>query len=562
MIGSGRRRGIHYRHIGRYGEIVSVFVKYGFGDLLARVGIERYIRAGRRIFRVKQAQKLDYYSRWDRVRMALEELGPTFIKLGQFASNRPDMLPADLIESLEKLQDAVPPFSEDESVRTIEQELKRPISELFREFTRTPIASASIAQVHRAMLKDGQRVAVKVRRPRITDTIAVDLEILYHLASLVEKHVSGADVFNPIKLVDEFSRAIEKEIDFTTEALHITRFTQNFKNDPHVYIPKVYTELTTQSVIITEFIDGIKITNVKELREAGLDPKLVAQRGAQVVLKQIFIHGFFHADPHPGNILVKEDNVICFLDMGMAGILSPSSREKLGVIIVGLANDDPQRIARLLYEMSEQRIGKREDLEYEIAELIQEYGSRTLGAMNIREILNRLAGLFVTHRLHLIPGFYLLVKALVTMEGIGYKLDPNFNMMEHLEPFARKLIQQQYSPSNLIHESYDSLQEFGLLLRDMPYETREIFQLIKTGRVHIEFEHRGLDPIMRKLDQMVNRLVYSLVLAALVIGSSVVVLSNIPPKFHGLPVFGVVGFVVSGIMGFLLLISILQHERL
>ncbi|MFP4012814.1 MAG: ABC1 kinase family protein [Chitinispirillaceae bacterium] len=562
MKGISKRKGsIAYRHIGRYSEIASVLVKYGFGDLLSRLNIERYLSATNRLFRSKK-KRFKGVSRWDRVRLALEELGPTFIKLGQFASNRPDVLPPELIASLESLQDAVPPFPESAARNLIESELGKKVEEIFTTFESTPFASASMAQVHKAILKDGTVVAVKVQRPRISEMIAVDLEIMYHIAHLVEKHIQAWEAFRPVQLVDEFANALRKELDFQTEALHFEHFRKNFEDDPTVYIPPVYNEFTTRKVITTEFVDGIKITNIKALLAGGRDPKEIARRGAQVVLKQIFKHGFFHADPHPGNILIKEGNVICLLDLGMTGILTPTSREHLSGIIIGVANRDAQRIVRTLYEISGQQTRRGDDLEYEVAELIQEYASRALGQINVGEVLNRLSKLLVVHRLRLIPGFYLLVKALVTMEGIGYKLDPDFNMLEHLEPFARRLIHEQFSPLHLAHEAYQTTQDFLYLLRDLPSESRDIIQLIKSGKVHIEFEHRGLEPMARKFGQVINRLVFGLVLAALVVGSSIVVLSNIPPHFYGMSVIGLVGYMGAGVMGFWLLLTILRHERM
>lgn len=564
MLGknSTHRKKIHYRHIGRYGEIVSALVKYGFGDLLSRLNIERYLSAGKRVLRMKQGVRVEEISKWDRIRMVFEELGPTFIKLGQFASNRPDILPPELVAALEKLQDAVPSFSEKEALKTIESELGKPVWVLFKEFSEKPFASASMAQVHRAVLKDGTEVAVKVQRPKIYDNITTDLEIMYHLASLIEKHYQNLEALNPIQLVEEFSNAVSKELDFTIEANHIDHFSHNFKDDPYICIPNVYHEFTSKKVITTEFIHGIKITNVNALIDAGMNPKEIAARGAAIVLKQIFTHGFFHADPHPGNILVIPGNVICFLDLGMTGILTPTSRERLSTIIIGIANRDPQKIVKALYDMSEQQLENKEDLEYEVAEMIQEYASRTLSAINIGEVLNKLSSLLTAHRLKVIPGFYLLVKAMVTMEGIGYKLDPDFNMMEHLEPFAERLIKEQFGIQNMAREGIDSLWDLFFLFRDFPSESRELLQLIKSGRLKIGFEHRGLDPMLRKFDQLVNRMVFGLVLAALVIGSSIVIHSKIPPTFYGLPVIGIIGFVGAFMMAIWLLISILRHERM
>jgi ubiquinone biosynthesis protein len=309
-------------------------------------------------------------------------------------------------------------------------------------------------------------------------------------------------------------------------------------------------------------INGIKISRVDELYKAGCDPKEIARRGAAAVLRQIFVHGFFHADPHAGNILIKDINVICFLDLGMTGILTPTSRNRLSAIIVGIAQQNPQRIVTALAEMSYRQLQHREELEYEISEMIQEYAARSLSTINVSEVLNRLSQLMAIHQIRVMPGFYLLVKAIITIEGIGYRLDPQFNMMDHIEPFVKKMIREQYDIGTLLREGGAAAGDLLHLLRDLPSETRELLQLVKAGQVKFEFEHRGLDPLSHKIDQVANRLVFGLVLASLVIGSSIVILSDIPPKFNGLPVIGLAGFLTAGVMAFWLLISILRHGRM
>ncbi|MBN2036098.1 MAG: AarF/ABC1/UbiB kinase family protein [Chitinispirillaceae bacterium] len=551
-----------YRHITRYAEIAAVLARYGFGDLLSRLRVHRYLRAGRKILRIKQSEQLERVSHWDRVRMALEELGPAFIKLGQFASNRPDMLPLDLVVSLEKLQDAVPPFSSAEAQARIEAELKKPIDELFARFDRQPFASASVAQVHRAQLASGQEVAVKVQRPRIEEIVAIDLEIMQHLALLLEKHFEELRVLRLQQLVDEFADALRRELDFTAEARHFEIFAANFRDDPDVHIPLVFRDYTSRRIITTEFIHGKKITSARDLSDAGLDPAVIAGRGTRAILKQIFIHGFFHADPHAGNIIIMEHNVISFIDLGMAGILTPTTRRRIGAIIEGFVRRDPEAIVRALFGLSDQRFEQREYLEHEIAELLQEYATAPLRSINIGGLLQRLSRIMVEHKFRLIPGFYLLVKSLVTLEGIGYRLDPDFSLMESVEPFARKLIGERYGPVHLARETADTASELAALLRDAPSEARDILYLIKTGRLRIEFVHRGIEPVLNKMDLLVNRIVYGLVLAALVIGSSVVVLSDIPPKVYGLPLIGVAGFITAGIMGFWLLVSMIRNKKM
>jgi len=558
----GRKNKITYRHIGRYGEIAAVLVKYGFGDLLSRINVGRYINAGRRVFRKVPRHDPPGISRWDRVRMALSELGPAFVKLGQFAANRPDILPADIVASLEKLQDAVAPFDEKVAVGTVESELGGKIDTLFASFTAKPFASASIAQVHRAVLSDGREVAVKVQRPHVAETITVDLEIMRHIASLMEKHLHGLGAFEPHKLVDEFANAIRKEIDFTIEATHMQHFSHNFASDPTVHIPQVIQTHCSRRVLTTELVHGTKITDVEELYAQGCDPREIARRGAASVLRQIFVYGFFHADPHAGNILVKGDNVICFLDFGMTGILTTTSRERLSAIIIWIVRRNPRKIVNALAEMSYRQLQHREKLEYEVSEMIQEYASRSVSAINIGDVLNKLSGIMAEYQLRTFPGFFLLVKALVTIEGVACKLDPQFNMMEHITPFVSRMVREQYTVERIVRDGGEAAGDLIHLLRDLPSETRDLIQQIKAGRIRFEFEHRGLDPVTRKFDQMVNRLVFGVVLASLIIGSSIVIFSGIPPAIYGLPVIGLAGFLAAGIMGFWLLVSILGHEKM
>ncbi|AZR74240.1 2-polyprenylphenol 6-hydroxylase [Anoxybacter fermentans] len=550
-----------YPHIKRYREIITVLVKHGFGDLITKTNLEKYIDFGKKLLPGKRNAHIVSLSRWERIRMVLEELGPTFIKFGQIMSNRPDLLPQELLVELEKLQDSVPPFSEEDARQLIEEELGKPISNLFKEFISTPIASASIAQVHKAVLMSGEEVVLKVQRPGIEEIIEVDLEIMFHLATLMEKHIQGMDVLNPVGIIKEFERSIRKEIDFTIEATHIERFGRNFQEDTTIYVPKVYRNYTTRKILTMEFIDGIKVSNINAVLESGNDPKIIANRGADLILKQIFEHGFFHADPHPGNILVLNNNIICFIDFGMMGFLLPKHREYLGNIIIGVVNRDTKRITKTLLQFSRNnRIEDIEGLEYQIFELVEQYSYLPLKDINMGELLNKIIKIILAYKLKIPPDIYLLSKALVTIEGVGRKLDPDFDMVKHVEPFAKKLLKERLSPRKLTKDIYLSATEFGLLFHDLPSEIREIIEQIKYGQVKIE--HKGLEPMLKKHDQISNRIAFAIVLASLIIGSSLIVLSEIPPKWNGIPIIGIVGFLGAGIMGFWLLISILRHGKM
>ncbi len=552
-----------YRHISRYREIIRVLVKHGFGDLITRTNLERYIDRGRKLLPGRGDAKIASLSRWERIRMVLEELGPTFIKFGQIMSNRPDLIPPELIVELQKLQSDVPPFSDEEACLLIEEELGRPVSEIFAEYSPTPIASASIAQVHRASLLNGEKVAIKVQRPGIEQIIKTDLEIMFDLATLMEKHIQEMDILHPVSIVKEFERSIKREIDFTIEAAAIERFGRNFQNESTIYVPKVYRDYSTNKILTMEFIDGVKASSTETLINAGLDPKLLASRGADLVLTQVFEHGFFHADPHPGNMMVLPGNVVCFLDFGMMGGISPGHREALSNILVGIVNQDAASITKTVLQLARnQYIADVEQLEYEIYDLLEQYSYRSLKSVNMGVMLNQMVGLVVKHRLKIPPNFYLLSKALITIEGVGRVLDPDFDMVKHTEPFAKKLLSERLNPLKLTKDLYLSAIDLSILLRDLPAQTREILTQIKEGRTRIEFEHKGLDPMLRTHDQISNRLVFAIVLASLIVSSSLIVLSGIPPLWNGIPIIGIVGFLASGVMGFGLLISILRHGKM
>ncbi|MEA2032724.1 MAG: AarF/ABC1/UbiB kinase family protein [Euryarchaeota archaeon] len=554
-----------YRHINRYREIIAILVKYGFGVVLAKLELQKHLDFGKGFVLGKSAAEIADVSHWARVRMALEELGPTFVKFGQMMSTRPDMIPHELITELEKLQEEVPPFSTEDAKRIIAEELNSSVDRIFMDFSGSSIAAASIAQVHKAVLPDGEEVAVKIQRPDIDKIIEVDLEIMLHLATLAEKYLKEAEAIDIVKLVEEFARVIRKELNFRIEAAYIERFANNFQDDTTIHVPKVYKGFSSGKVLTMEFIGGYKVTDITktEVREHGIDPKVVASRGLDLLLKQIFEHGFFHADPHPGNIRVLDGNVICFLDYGMMGKLSARHREDLADIFIGIISRDEHKITKTILKLTgRSHVRDVEELESDIAELIEVYAYGSLKELEIGGVITHMGDVIIEHHLEGPRDFYLLTKALVTIEGVGRELDPEFNAVKHAEPFAEKLIMERMSPQKLIEDFYLSALETRLLLRDLPSEARDILTLLKQGEAKIKFEHKGLDPMLKTLDQITNRTVFAIVLASLVIGSALIVLSGVPPKWHEIPVIGIIGFLGAGIMGFWLLFSILRHGKM
>ena len=549
-----------YRHIQRYRQILTVLFKYGFGDLVHTLKIEQYLEIGLQMISRKRREKIETLSRAERVRMAMEELGPTFIKMGQILSTRPDLLPVEFIQELGKLQDHVPPFEYAQVKDIIERELGVPLGQLFKDFEETPLASASIGQVHRARLVEGDGVVVKVQRPGIRKTIEVDLEIMLHLATLMERHLKAMEIHRPTRIVEEFARTLEKELDYTIEAAHTERFAMQFIGDTTVYVPKIYREATTSRVLTMEYVSGIKASEIDHLDEAGYDRREIARRGFDLIMKQVFVHGFFHADPHPGNIFILPGNVICYLDFGMMGRIGRKSREHFADLIMNIVRRDEVKVTDALVRLTiSDEEPNHNALERDVAEFIDQHFYRPLKELDLGKLLHQLLEMAARHRLTVPPDLFLMIKALSTAEGVGRVLDPDFDATERAAPFVRRIQLQRLHPKRVAEDIYDSGSDFLHLIKEIPGELREILRQARQGRVKIEFEHRGLEPMLSTHDRISNRLAFAIVLASLIIGSSLIVLSGIPPKWHGIPVIGLAGFIIAGVMGLWLLFSIIKR---
>ncbi|MBW2681688.1 MAG: AarF/ABC1/UbiB kinase family protein [Deltaproteobacteria bacterium] len=552
-----------YRHLARYRQILTVFFKYGFGDLVELLKIEQYIEIGLQLISKNRRSRLEKLSRAQRVRMACEELGPTYIKFGQILSTRPDLVPVDFIKELSKLQDNVPssPFSEVSKI--IESELGGPPEDIFDFFEKTPLASASIGQVYRATLKDGEAVAVKVQRPGIKKIIEVDLEIMLHLATLMEHHIEEMSLHQPVKIVEEFARTLEKEIDYTIEATNMERIASNFLNDLTIYVPKVFRDTTTESILTTELVEGIKVSDIDRLEEAGLDRKLITVRGADIVLKQIIKHGFFHADPHPGNIFVLPDNVICLLDFGMTGSVSRRTREDFIDLAESVVNRNESRATQVLLKLTywdedpDIRL-----LEKDVADFMGRHLHKPLKDIKIGKLLNNLLELAFQHRLRISPDIFLMLKAFSTIEGVGLMLDPDFDMIKQAAPFIKEVKRARVSPQRITGDIFRLAIELFQFVENFPKDILSITRLIKQQKLSLNLEYKGLDKMLSTYDQISNRISFSIIIAALIIGSALVIMSKVPPLFYDISLIGIVGFLAAAIMGIWLLVAILRKGRL
>lgn len=552
-----------YRDLRRYSQIATVFFRYGFGNLLDRLKARYYVSWPRKA--ITGAKRLEHLSVPERLRMAFEELGPTFVKLAQILSSRPDLLPPDYIVELSKLQDMASPFPLEQAKALVEGQLGRPLAEMFVSFDETPVAAASLAQVHKAQIRPtGDHVAVKIQRPDVEGVIAADIRILYDLAGLAEKHFSESRYLQPRRIVDEFARTIRRELDFAREGRMIDRFRKCFTNDPVVYIPKVYWEITARKVLTTEYISGIKISDLDRLEAAGLDRKIIAMNGAHLILKEVFDYHLFHADPHPGNLFVLPGNIIAPVDFGMTGTLSEELAERMASLFVAVVDRDVTGLIEALSRLGwfTERQNDSSALAEELEDLFDRYYGISLERVNMRELFEETMGIAHRYKLHLPTDLILMAKALLINEGVGRLLYPEFNLVEYAKPYARRMLLRKLDPVGYAKWIAQVAVDFTDLLKTFPSDAKAVLSKMAKGRLAIEFQHRGLENFVGELDRSSNRLSFAVVIASLIIGSSLVSQTGVGPTVFGYPMVGLIGFLLASVLGVWLLVGIIRSGRL
>ena len=552
------------RTIRRYRTILGVLIKYGFGHFVEQLNIDYYLELGKRIVtRDRMHKELERLSQSQRLRMAMEELGPTFIKLGQLLSTRPDVLDQEFIEEFSKLQDEVPAVTLDQVKTQIQRELGYPADELFAEFSEQPIAAASIAQVHRGKLRSGEEVVFKVRRPGITRVVETDIDVLMGLAYLIEQHIPTVALYDPVGLVKEFRRSIMREMNFTREGHTVERFASNFADSTTVYIPKIFWDYSGEIVLTMEYVPGIKISQLEKLRAQGYDLKEIAKRGADAFLKQVLDYGLFHADPHPGNIFVLPDQVICMIDFGMVGRLGQDLKEQLLDLLQALLERDVDRIiSQLLYSGELTDTADLKNLRRDLHDFIEDYYDLVLQDIKIGRLFSEFIEILTHHRIHFPPDYMMLAKALVVMEGVGRQLDPNFNMISHMRPYVKRLIVERFSPKNISAQASRIAVAYTSLAKNLPHDIKEFINRLNRNQFKIDLEHRGLEKLVTDLDRSSNRVSFSLVIGSLIVGSSLVMQIDKGPMIFGFPLLGLLGYSIAGLLGLWLAVGILRSGRL
>ena len=505
--------GKRVRHLKRYREIARILIKNGFGSLIQGIGLADLLSLPRRWF--TGADKPDSLSLYERIRKVVEELGPTYVKIGQVASLRPDLLPIELVREFERLQDRVAAFEFDEVEKILERELGEPWQEVFAEFDPECLAAASIGQVHKAVLHSGEVVAVKVQRPGILQNIETDLEILADLARMTERRFDWAKLYELTEIVEEFSRSLRLELDYTVEARNADKMRSYFERDDTVVIPRVEWSLTTARVLVMEYVEGVKLSDVRELEQSGFDPKLLAERALRAVFKQVLIDGFFHADPHPGNLAALPGHRVVFMDFGLVGRLTPEMKARLSGLIVGLMRKSTDMILRTLMRMGVVPVDVRMDkLRKDIDGLREKYYEVPMSEINLAESVNNLFIVAYRHRIRIPADLTLVGKTLLTIEGVVENLDPGFRIMDVAEPFGKTLIKEQLRPQRLFSELWDYAENLVEPLYDVPKQLQTLTRMLAGGKFETQIKVQDIERIAGKLDRMSNRLSLSIVLLA------------------------------------------------
>lgn len=554
-------------NIKRYQEIITVFAKHGFGLIIDQLGIFDYLKM--RKHKDDAETVSSKRSIGERLRISLEELGPTFVKVGQVLSTRADIVPHDIVEELKKLQSSVQPFPFSEVKALIESEFEDVLENIFKEFSQEPIASASISQVHYAVLRTGGKVAVKVQRPGIERIISHDLSILKDLAHFVDNHTRFGKIYDFSSMVSDFERTLKNELDFTKEAENSDTFRENFTKDKGIKVPDVKWTYTSRRVLTMEFIEGISIDDHQALEKAGIDRRETAEKIAMSICNQILRDGFFHADPHPGNIKVLWDGSIVFLDLGMVGRVSESRRKIISKFLIGVSNKDSRMVARAIIEldaMSEKKNIRK--FEQDVDLMIDKYLTLPLSRINIGELLYEIFSIAFLNGIRLPREFTLLAKSLATIQSLMEKLAPDLNTLEVAKPIAKKLVLQSYSIKNIRGVFRKNIVAYKDLIGELPFYIQNLLEKAEDGELTVQLRIKDIDRVQRRLDRALNRISFSMILLAVSIIITGIIIGSSQNAAEGSEMYLLnvtalkVGLVVAFTIVLVVIISMLRSDRL
>ena len=547
------------RNIPRIGDITTTFLRHGLHHFADELGLPVVAKVRSMFHQQQEDWESVKKSLPVRLRNVLQELGPTYVKLGQILSTRHDLLSEEFIIELEKLQDDVPPMKYETVCEVIEDELGDTAENLFQSFEKSPLAAASIGQVHRAVTKEGQEVVVKVQRQGIGEIISSDIEILRSLARLMKENEVLEDIYDAQDIVEEFARSIRKELDYMRELRNIYTFTKNFEGNEAVHLPTVFPELSTQKVLCMEFIKGVKAS---EVTTETHDLKAIAKHGVDAVLQQVFADGCFHADPHPGNILIQGKSTVCFVDFGMVGRLSQKMRDNLSSLLFALSKRDYDVLAREIVRISTPRHDvDTDELATALLETMDPFYGAKLSQVNVGALIQECLDVIARFKIKFPSSYSLMLKALITVESLGTQLDPDFDMMAAATPFVRGLVMKRFSPERLKRDGMLALRDMTGMLNRVPFRVEGLLARMQRGTFSIEFVHKGLHDLLQQIDEGSNRIAFSLVISACIIGSSFVMTRSDVVRLWGMNM-GAVMWVVAGVLGLWLAFSIVRSGRM
>lgn len=549
------------RDFKRLRAIASILMRYGWGDVAQHLGQGSLISRAGKWLTPEMAPEVLLLPAEVRARMAIQELGPTFVKLGQVLATRPDIFPPQWIAEFSKLQDQVPPVNFEELLPDLEKALGKSPFEVFRDFQKEPIAGASIAQVHLAKLQDGTPIVLKIRRPNVSESIDADLRLLSHLGRLLEAKMPQAKRFQIGKIIGQFSKSLKRELDLALEGRNTDRFVSNFADDANVEFAKVHWDYTSESVLVMGYIEGIAGNDLDGARAANLDLKLLGERGANAILKMVLVDGFFHADPHPGNIFFLPENRLAIIDCGMVGRITLERRGEIANLLAALVSRDIYKLRDILISWAGDVQIDEEKLGADVDEFICNYDNAPLKHVRFSALLNDLSSIMRNNHLTVPPDLTMLFKALITLEGLGRQLDPDFQIVKHLTPFVKKIIIDRYMPKALFKRGQRSAGRLATAVAGLPGDVSMVLREAARGRLKVNLDLKRLDHFGHQLDHSTNRLTVAMITAALIVGSSIVMTVKGGPTLFGLPAFGFLGFFLAFIIGMGLMISIWRSGR-
>lgn len=551
-----------FKYTRRYNQIIRILFRYGFEDYISGFSNGKKYNLLRLFVSKRKVKEASNHTKWERMRMACEELGPTFVKFGQVLSSRRDLLPDELIIELTKLQDSVPPFAGKKAKKIVEDQFGEIAKGKIDYFEETPFASASMSQVHRATLNNGEKIIFKIQRPKIRETIEEDMKIIYELARLLNERMPSIRHYNPIDLVKQFEESIFYELDFIHESINLKRVSYNFKDDAVIKFPKVYDEFTSSKILALQEVQGFKPSEKNKFETFDINEKEAARIIVKSFFTMVFEHGFFHADPHPGNIIITPNKHIYFIDFGMMGTLLKKDMEHLGNMVLAIQQQDVKILMSAISYLTNTVVFENQKrLEYDLVEYINKYAFTDNFHTKVSEMLTDLTNVMIQHNLNIPGHFFLLTRAMFSIEGLVRIMNPEISLMDEIRPVIEKRIIHDRNPITTGEKIINSMYDLGNYLEEFPSDLRQTMKLIRKGKLKVNMQHEGIDPFVNSIKVVGRQIVSAVLIAAFVLSAAVFIMTDIHPQWLGIPVYSYISISFALIIGIYQWLHIQQEKN-